>query len=541
MQVPRWSPPVELSKREQLILKRLGKVRTLMPFLRRHRHELFDDAFQAELEKMYRGTGAGKNPRPPAMFAMATLLQGYLNVSDAMMVELTALDLSVQCVLDCLGGEETAFSQGAFHDFRVRLIEHNMDIRLLERTVELARATGDFDAKKLPKSLRIAIDSSPLHGAARVEDTLNLLAHAGRDIAHCAADIAETSFENVCADSGATLLLESSVKKALDLDWTRPGVRDEGLRVLLSQLDKLVAWVNRRLPAQTAQPPLQETLATLEQLKTQDLEPDPNDPSGGGQRIKHGVAKDRRVSIVDKDMRHGRKNKNKTFSGFKRHLAADLDTQLIHAAALTPANVVEHAAAEPLKDAVEALGFSIGELYIDRGYLSSPVIQQMLAQSGDVICRPWASTRPGIFSKLDFHFNLRDSTVTCPAGIEVPFVEGAHAKFPADLCGACPLRSDCTTAKQGRGRVLSLADDERFQERLRRNLRTKAGRAKLRERTGIEHRLAHLARRAGTRARYVGLRKNEFALRRTSAVLNLEVLNRRQPREIRSISNRSVS
>ncbi len=194
------------------------------------------------------------------------------------MVELTMLDLSVQCVLGCVGSETPAFSQGAFHDFRLRLIAHEMDQRLLERTVELARATGEFDAKKLPKTLRIGIDSSPLEGAGRVEDTLNLLGHAGRDIARCVAHLLNDSFENICEQSGATLLLESSVKKALDLDWTRSGVRDEGVRKLLSQLDALVTWVKKRLPEKVAEPPLSETLATLAQLKAQDLEPDRTHP-----------------------------------------------------------------------------------------------------------------------------------------------------------------------------------------------------------------------------------------------------------------------
>lgn len=108
-----WTPPVELTKQEQFILKRLGKVRTLLPFLRRHRHELFDDAFQAELDGMYQSSGAWKEAVPPALLAMATLLQGYLNVSDAMMVELTMLDLSVQCVLGRVGSEAPAFSRNS--------------------------------------------------------------------------------------------------------------------------------------------------------------------------------------------------------------------------------------------------------------------------------------------------------------------------------------------------------------------------------------------------------------------------------------------
>jgi len=36
----------------------------------------------------------------------------------------------------------------------------------------------------------------------------------------------------------------------------------------------------------------------------------------------------------------------------------------------------------------------------------------------------------------------------------------------------------------------------------------------LRERVGVEHRLAHLVRRQGRRARYRGVRRNLFALRR---------------------------
>ena len=50
----RWKPPVETTKSEQLVLKRLGRVRALFGFLREYRHELFNDEFQAQLEEMYR-------------------------------------------------------------------------------------------------------------------------------------------------------------------------------------------------------------------------------------------------------------------------------------------------------------------------------------------------------------------------------------------------------------------------------------------------------------------------------------------------------
>jgi hypothetical protein len=131
---------------------------------------------------MYRDTGAGKEPNPPAMMAMALLLQSYVGASDAEAVELTVVDLRWQMVLGRLGESRPAFSQGALAAFRERLMAHDMDRRLLERTVELAKQTKEFDWRKLPKHLHLAIDSSPLGGAGRVEDTINLLGHAARKV-----------------------------------------------------------------------------------------------------------------------------------------------------------------------------------------------------------------------------------------------------------------------------------------------------------------------------------------------------------------------
>jgi hypothetical protein len=99
----RWKPPLELSRREEFIVERPKRTRKLFAFLRLRRHELFDDGFQVELEEMYRRTGAGERPVPPAMLCMTLLLQAYLGTSDA--VELTVLDLRWQLVLGCLNAE----------------------------------------------------------------------------------------------------------------------------------------------------------------------------------------------------------------------------------------------------------------------------------------------------------------------------------------------------------------------------------------------------------------------------------------------------
>ena len=216
MAITRWTPPEELSRQEEMLLKRLDRVRKLLGFLRLQRRVLFNDEFQAELESMYRDTGAGRDPVPPALMAMAAFVQAYLGVSDAEMVELTLVDLRVQMVLGCLGATKPAFSQGALVDFRDRLIRCDMDRRLLERTVELARETGGFDWRKLPRSLRVAVDSSPFEGAGRVEDTFNLLGHAARKLVVCAARLLRWRPTTV-AERGSPSIAASSPKKPLAL------------------------------------------------------------------------------------------------------------------------------------------------------------------------------------------------------------------------------------------------------------------------------------------------------------------------------------
>lgn len=244
---------------EKFLLKRLGRVRKLFGFLRTHRRALFDEGFQDELAAMYRG--AGRAPVAPAMMAMATLLQAYVGASDAEAVELTVVDLRWQMVLGCLGATEPAFSQGALHDFRYRLIRTGMDRRLLERTVELARQTSGFDWKKLPKDLRVAMDSSPLEGAGRVEDTINLLGHAARQVVTCIAGAIGWEVDDVCRAAGIPILLESSIKRALDCEWSAPEQKHNALHVLVDQLDSLQHWVKGRVPEDVLQDPaLREAL-----------------------------------------------------------------------------------------------------------------------------------------------------------------------------------------------------------------------------------------------------------------------------------------
>lgn len=518
--IARWQPKDAATKQETAILKRVARKRKLFGFLRLYRMRIFDEAFQAELDGMYRDTGAGLEPIPPALMAMALILQGYLGVSDADAVELTVLDLRWQMVLDRLGHDEPAFSQGALFEFRERMIRTDMDRRLLERTAEVARQTNAFDWRKLPKTLRVAIDSSPLVGAGRVEDTVNLLGHAARKIVACAAELLGWSPERVARVAGIPVLLESSVKKALDVEWADADAKASALNRLVEQLDSLETWVRNRLGEELKVPPLQDAMATLQQIRTQDLDPDPG--GQGKARIRQGVAEDRRVSIEDPEMRHGRKTKSKRFNGYKRHIASDLDTNLIVACAVTPANRPEGDAMPELKADIERTERVIAEAHMDRGYIGSPVVAQILAEGGDVVCKPWVARNGDLFTKTDFKINVRDMTITCPAGEVQTIRPGSVVAFEPQACDGCALRPNCTNAALGHGRTVNIAEDEVLQQRLRKRMATPRGRRQLRQRVAIEHGLAHISQRQGNRARYRGVRKNQYDLRRAAIIQNLE-------------------
>jgi hypothetical protein len=129
--------------------------------------------------------------------------------------------------------------------------------------------------------------------------------------------------------------------------------------MLAKQLDSLDAWLPNKLPGELSRPPLKEHIETLAQIRGQDLEPD---PSGGGRtRVRQGVAPERRVSIEDPEMRHGRKSKTKLFHGYKRHIGVDLDTTLVLACAVTPANRPEEEAAPTLKADIDRQERAIGD------------------------------------------------------------------------------------------------------------------------------------------------------------------------------------
>ena len=514
-----WNPPIALTPEEQKIAIRTRKTRKFFVFLREHRHELLDADFQHLLAQSYSPALGGQEPVEAGLLALATLLQAYSNVSDRDAVELTVMDKRWQLVLDCLGVEYPPFSQGTLFNFLMRLIAHNLDKTLLERTVALAEKTGGFGARQL----RAVLDSTPLFGAGRVEDTLNLLGHALRKAVSLAAQELDTSAAAVVEAAGLTLVGHSSLKAALDLDWGEPRARARALGLVLEEVARWQQWLEQQQTLVIQEPPIKEVMDTITQIITQDTEPDPEGGPGGRRITKH-VAPDRRISIEDADMRHGRKSSAKTFNGFKEHMVVDLDSKVIREVVVRPANEPEHEAVALLAETLEQAP-GLRQLDIDLGYMASPRIGQWAKQGVYIIARPWPCGG-SLFTKPDFTFDFAHGMVTCPGGQTVPMTPGSAVAFPAGACDTCPQRAQCTTAKLGHGRTLTIREDEQFQQKLRAKLRTKRGRAALRRRTAVEHAIAHQLAHQGRRARYKGLRKNQFDGRRHAAVSNLQVAAR---------------
>jgi hypothetical protein len=130
-------------------------------------------------------------------------------------------------VLDCLDAERPPFSKGTLVAFRARLIAHHLDPPggTHDRAARTSRGFG-------AGALRAALDASPLWGAGRVEDTINLLGHALRK---ALGVIARQQGWGLSWNQGITAVADQagvpglggpSVKATLDYNWDDPATRD---------------------------------------------------------------------------------------------------------------------------------------------------------------------------------------------------------------------------------------------------------------------------------------------------------------------------
>jgi Transposase domain (DUF772) len=78
---------------------------------------------------------------------LALILEAYTGVWDDEVIEATVMDRRWQLVLDCLDSDQAPFSKGTLVAFRQRFIEAQMDRRLIERTIEIAKQSQAFGSR----------------------------------------------------------------------------------------------------------------------------------------------------------------------------------------------------------------------------------------------------------------------------------------------------------------------------------------------------------------------------------------------------------
>ena len=210
-------------------------------------------------------------------------------------------------------------------------------------------------------------------------------------------------------------------------------------------------------------------------------------------RIARRVAKDRIISTVDRQARHGHKTQARGFDGYKGHVSVDPDSELIVATAVTAGNVGDAAAAEallagdlaapepepdaaiePERDATVAAGPAADRdaaaaaarepepadadvagalaVYGDSAYGAGALLAVLEQADAQIMCKVQPPTAAGgRFTKDDFQIDLEAGRVTCPVGRIAPLRpsrDGQIAYFGAACVavrsppGARPARAD---------------------------------------------------------------------------------------------------
>jgi transposase len=327
------------------------------------------------------------------MLALALILQVYTGVSDDEVIEATLMDRRWQLALDCLDAEESTFSKGTFVASQARLIERRMDRRLLERTVEIAAASKAFSAR----NLRAALDSSPLWGTGRLEDTYNLFGHALRKALCMIAREQGWALAAIAQEADVGLVAGSSLKATLDLDWDDPEAREQALGKALQTLERVEQWLATNPELITEESVVPACLEAARRVRTQDVMAD----EAGKPVLVKGVAKDRRISIEDTEMRHERKSRSVRVDCYKRHVMRDLDSELMVAVGVTPANAPEASVAEGIKSDLKRRQITVKELHIDRAYLSSTLVSERSSKL-EIFCKAWPVRVGAFFPKTAF-------------------------------------------------------------------------------------------------------------------------------------------
>lgn len=463
----------------------------------------------------------GRPSVPPSQLALMTLLQHEAACSDAEAVARSGYDLRWAAVLR-RGAGAPLCAKSTFQLFRAHLILHDGVRTIFLRSIEEARRAGLLKGG----ALRIAVDTKPILGRGAVEDTYNLLASGIQQLARALASLAGKRAGAWASEHDLGRYFATSLKGSADLDWSDAAAREAFLTEVVVDARRLLRLASARIDRGPAEviAPVRTAAQLLEQLLLQDVVETTGEDGQGHASVKQGTASGRVPSATDPEVRHGRKSKSKRFTGHKASIATDLESQLIVDAALLAGDAPDAAGLLQQVERVEAnTGQQVEQTVGDCAY-GSGATRQVFADAGRELRAkvPQENGNGGRFPKSAFALDLVGATVTCPGGVTASEFrrQGDGSKlFQFRECGPCALRPACTTAALGR--TLTVHAQEALLAAAREWQQTPAGRAQLRARVVVEHRLARLAQLSIGQARYLGRTKTGFQLLLAATLANL--------------------
>jgi hypothetical protein len=473
--------------------------------LGRARGDLFDDG---DFDRLY-ASGRGRPSHPPSVLAALLLAQVFYGVSDREAERRSRLDLSWKAALG-LPVEHRGIPHVCLVEFRARLVRAGMDGFLHERMLAVAKSAGVIGHRRV-------VDSTGISDSVVTQDTVTLIRAAAR---RCLDRLDELDPSEGNGLRGRLARRDYHDPGKPQIMWSNETARTELVNELFGDATAIVAACSV-----TDDEELRDRVELLVVVAGQDLETDDEPDSDGGVRIRRGVAEERVISVNDPDARHGHRSRRDRYDGYKLHVAADIDSDLITAIEATIATTHDGAVLDTLLDADPV---AVAEVIADTHY-GSAEIRQRLASTGVELVAPAqpASAPKGLFSKADFVIDLDAATATCPAGQVVAFnvrPQGrTQVRFPTETCQACPLRERCT--KRAKGRVVELNPAEALLAAARAARWTDQFRDRYRQRARIERKIAQLKARQ-SKVPWRGLTKTGMWAQLRAGALNLDRIGR---------------
>ncbi len=466
----------------------------------------------------------GRPSVPPSQMCVLLVLQAREGVSDQEAIARTAYDIRWKVALG-VELEEKLCAKSTLQLFRANLLLNERYEKLFEASVAACRRRGLGKAK----TVEVAIDSTPMLGRGAVKDTYNLVSDAIRKVIGDACRLKEWDQEEVVAKEGLGRHFGSSFKGESELDWSEAQERRALLAQLVADAQVALQVSKRALRGYTKSWPqaqqLRESQALLSRILAQDIEEDAED--GEGPQIRRGTAKDRVISTSDPQIRHGHKSHSKGFNGYKASLVVETKSGVILAADVRPANVADReGAANLIESASGVVGSKIKRVLGDTAYGDLGTRRKLEELGAEMVAKaPPLQAKKGTFKRDRFRVSEARGEARCPAGKRSQYRTRARGGgwryvFSRNDCSPCPLREQCTTARVA-ARTITVTEDSKALDKLRRHQRSKAFRKRYRRRIVVEHAFGRLRALGIRQAKYFGTRKTAMQLVLTAMVANL--------------------